>query len=146
MGCEQPPKKPNRKLEKNSLRRDLFFFPKLFVLIKESLKMQQQHQRRSLRISSGLNKYNQAHDAFQFTSTAMICSVEWTEVILRNDHTVFENYPKCFISILGIIRQFLSFLETLLYRKLHYFKNSPKLTIFGIFNEINVARFARNVE
>ena len=43
--------------------------------------------------------------------------------------TVFENRPKCRI-----------------------FKNSPKWTIFGIFNEllaaqnVNVARFARNVE
>ena len=42
--------------------------------------------------------------------------------------------------------------NTLLYRKLQVFKNSPKLTIFGIFNELlstqneNVARFARNVE
>ena len=46
-----------------------------------------------------------------------------------SDITVFENRPKCRI-----------------------FKNSPKWTIFGIFNEIlaaqnvNVARFARNVE
>ena len=37
-------------------------------------------------------------------------------------------------------------------RKLQIFKNSPKWTIFGIFNEllsnqnVNVARFARNVE
>ena len=43
-------------------------------------------------------------------------------------------------------------LVTLFDRKLQVFKNSPKLTIFGIFNEllstqnVNVARFARNVE
>ena len=43
-------------------------------------------------------------------------------------------------------------LVTLFDHKLTVFKNSPKLTIFGIFNEllstqiINVARFARNVE
>ena len=43
-------------------------------------------------------------------------------------------------------------LVTLFDCKLQIFKNSPKLTIFGIFNElmstenVNVARFARNVE
>ena len=43
-------------------------------------------------------------------------------------------------------------LVTLFDRKLQVFKNSPKWTIFGIFNEllstqnVNVARFARNVE
>ena len=43
-------------------------------------------------------------------------------------------------------------LVTLFDRKLQVFKNSAKLTIFGIFNEPlstqieNVARFARNVE
>ena len=43
-------------------------------------------------------------------------------------------------------------LVTLFDRKLQAFKKSPKLTIFGIFNEllstqnVNVARFARNVE
>ena len=43
-------------------------------------------------------------------------------------------------------------LVTLFDRKIQVFKNSPKLTIFGIFNEflstqnVNVARFARNVE
>ena len=46
----------------------------------------------------------------------------------------------------------LTCLVTLFDRKLKGFKNSPKLTIFGIFNEllailnVNVARFARNVE
>ena len=41
-------------------------------------------------------------------------------------------------------------LVTLFDRKFEVFKNSPKLTIFGIFNELlniqNDARFARNVE
>ena len=42
--------------------------------------------------------------------------------------------------------------ETLFERKLHFFKNLPKLTIFGIFKyilvsrNVNVARFARNVK
>ena len=36
-------------------------------------------------------------------------------------------------------------LVTLLDRKLQLFKNSPKWTIFGIFN-VNVACFAHNVE
>ena len=46
----------------------------------------------------------------------------------------------------------LTCLVTLFDRKLLVFKNSPKWTIFGIFNEllstqnVNVARFARNVE
>ena len=43
-------------------------------------------------------------------------------------------------------------LVTLFDRKLQVFKNLPKLTIFGIFSEllstqnVNIARFARNVE
>ena len=43
-------------------------------------------------------------------------------------------------------------LATLFDRKPQVFKKSPKLTIFGIFNEllstqnVNVARFARNIE
>ena len=43
-------------------------------------------------------------------------------------------------------------LVTLFDRKLKVFKNSPKLTIFGIFHQllstkhVYVARFARNVE
>ena len=48
--------------------------------------------------------------------------------------------------------QFMTCLVTLFDRKLEVFKNSPKLTILGVFNEflstqnVNVARFARNVE
>ena len=56
----------------------------------------------------------------------------------------------------GNINQFfcllkLTCLVTLFDRKLQVFKNSPKWTNFGIFNEllstqsVNVARFARNV-
>ena len=46
----------------------------------------------------------------------------------------------------------MTYLVTLFDRKLQAFKNSPKLTFFGIFCEllstqnVNVARFARNVE
>ena len=46
----------------------------------------------------------------------------------------------------------LNSLVTLFDRKLQIFKKSPKLTIFGLFNEllftqnVNVARFVRNVE
>ena len=46
----------------------------------------------------------------------------------------------------------LTCLVTLFDRKLQFFKNSPKLTYFGIFNEllstqnVNVAHFARKVE
>ena len=53
---------------------------------------------------------------------------------------------------LYIVRLKLICLVTLFDRKLQVFKNSPKWTIFGIFNEllstqnVNVARFARNVE
>ena len=57
----------------------------------------------------------------------------------------------------GIFHQFLvlvklTCLVTLFERKPQVFKNSPKLTIFGIFNwllstqNVNVARFALNVE
>ena len=52
----------------------------------------------------------------------------------------------------GIFHQFLSCLVTLFDRKLQVFKNSPKWTIFVIFNQllsvqnVNIARFARNVE
>ena len=73
--------------------------------------------------------------------------------------TVFENHPKSRIlnfSIMAFPAIFvllkLTCLVTLFDRKLQVFKISPKLTLFGIFNEllstqnVNVARFARNVE
>ena len=73
-------------------------------------------------------------------------------------HSVWKS-PKCCIWIfefwhfLSIFVQLkLTCLVTLFDRKLQVFKNSPKLTIFGIFNQllstqnVNVARFARNVE
>ena len=74
-------------------------------------------------------------------------------------HTLFENYSKCriwifefwhFSPIFVLLK--LTCLVTLFDRKLQVFKNSPKWTIFGIFNlflsiqNVNVARFARNVE
>ena len=73
--------------------------------------------------------------------------------------TVFENYSKYriwtfkywhFSSIFVLIK--VTNLVTLFDRKIQVFKNSPKLTIFVIFNEllstqnVSVARFARNVE
>ena len=73
--------------------------------------------------------------------------------------TVFENRPKCLIwnfqfwnfpPIFVLLK--LTCLVTLFDRKLQVFKNSPKWTIFGIFNlllstqNVNVARFARNVD
>ena len=73
--------------------------------------------------------------------------------------TGFENPPKSRILIFQLwhfppIFVFLKVtcLVTLFDRKLQVFKKSPKLTIFGIFNEllstqnVNVARFARNIE
>ena len=73
-----------------------------------------------------------------------------------NSGTVFENHPKCRICILAFppifVQLKLTCLVTLFDLKLHVFKNSPKWTIFGIFNwllstkNVNVARFARNVE
>ena len=72
---------------------------------------------------------------------------------------MFENHPKCHIRTIRIwhfppifVQLKLTCLVTLFDRKLQVFKNSPKLTIFGIFNEllstqnVNVARYARNVE
>ena len=74
-------------------------------------------------------------------------------------HTVFENHPKC--RICGFqFWHFLSFfvllkwtcLVTLVDRKLHDFKNSPKLTVLAFLIRfcplkiVNVARFAHNVE
>ena len=62
------------------------------------------------------------------------------------------------VSILAIFFTYfctikLTCLVTLFDRMIHAFKNSPKLIIFGIFNEllsstknVKVARFARNVE
>ena len=58
----------------------------------------------------------------------------------------FWHFPPIFVLLK------LTCLVTLFDRKLQVFKNSPKLTVFGIFNEllstqdVNVARFARNVE
>ena len=72
---------------------------------------------------------------------------------------MFENYSKCriwisefwhFPPIFVLLK--LTCLLTLFDRKLQVFKNSPKWTMFGIFNSllstqnVNVARFARNVE
>ena len=73
--------------------------------------------------------------------------------------TVVENHQKCrklnflilaFFTTFVLLR--LTYLVTLFGRKFQVFKKSPKLTIFGIFNQflstqnVNVARFARNVE
>ena len=68
--------------------------------------------------------------------------------------TIFQTFE--FLNF-GIFHQFLSYfkltcLVTLFDRKLQVFKNSPKWTILGIFNQllstqnVNVARFARNVK
>ena len=67
--------------------------------------------------------------------------------------TVFENYPKyrIWIWILAFSSD-LTCLVTFFDRKLQFFQNSPKLTIFDIFYElfstqnVNVARFAHNVK
>ena len=73
--------------------------------------------------------------------------------------TLFENYSKCriwsfdfwhFPPFFVLLK--LTCLVTLFDRKLQIFKNSPKWTILCIFNQllsthnVNVARFARNVE
>ena len=72
-----------------------------------------------------------------------------THIFLKiTQNVVFEfwHFPPIFVQLQ------LTCLVTLFDRKLLVFKNSPKLTIFGIFNEflfnqnVNVARFARNVE
>ena len=73
--------------------------------------------------------------------------------------TLFESYSKCIIWIFEFchfspifVLLKLTCLVTLIDCKLQVFKNSPKCTIFGIFNQllstqnVNVARFARNVE
>ena len=67
---------------------------------------------------------------------------------------MFENYLKMshlnFPPISDLLK--LTCLVTLFDRKLQVFKNSPKLTVFGIFAQllspenVNVALFARNVE
>ena len=51
----------------------------------------------------------------------------------------FRHFPSIFVPLK------LTCLVTLFDRKLKVFKNSPKWTIFAIF-DVNVARFARNVE
>ena len=60
-------------------------------------------------------------------------------VITYNDFTVFENHPKCLIWILAFwhfspifVLLKLTYLVTLFDRKLQFFKNSSKFTIFGI--------------
>ena len=65
--------------------------------------------------------------------------------ITQESHLNFH-FPPIFVLLK------LTCLVTLFDCKLQVFKNSPKLTIFGIFDEllstqnVNVARFARNVE
>ena len=62
--------------------------------------------------------------------------------------STFGRYKK---SLILFCRAMTSYVQTMFenYSKCRIFQNSPKLTIFGIFNEllnVNVARFARNVE
>ena len=70
-----------------------------------------------------------------------------------------KNHPKCPIWVFPIrhfptifVQLKMTWQVTLFDRKFQVFKKSPKLTIFGNFNEllstqnVNVARFARNVE
>ena len=62
------------------------------------------------------------------------------------DFFLFWHFPPIFVLLK------LTCLVTLFDRKLQVFKNSPKWSIFGISNQllstqnVNVARFARNVE
>ena len=72
-------------------------------------------------------------------------SSHWLK-ITQNIAFEFWHFPP----ILVLLK--LTYLVTLFDRKLQVFKNSPKWTIFGIFNKlssttnVNVDRFARNVE
>ena len=72
----------------------------------------------------------------------------WTFVYSKCRIWVYQTWH--FSSIFVLLK--LTCLVTLFDCKIQVFKNSPKLTIFGIFNEllstqnVNVARFARNVE
>ena len=79
--------------------------------------------------------------------------------LLCRQLTVFENHPKCRSWILAFwhfppifVLLKLPCLVTLFDCKFQVFKNSPKWTIFGIFNyllfsqNVTLARFARNVE
>ena len=71
---------------------------------------------------------------------------EASYVYIKVSHFEFWHFSLIFV-VLKV-----TCLVTLFSRKLQVFKKSPKLTIFGIFNEllstqnVNVARFARNVE
>ena len=66
--------------------------------------------------------------------------------ITQNVEFEFWHFPPIFVLLK------LTCLVTLIDRKLQVFKNSPKWNIFGIFNQllatqnVNVARFARNIE
>ena len=66
--------------------------------------------------------------------------------ITQNVEFEFWHFPPIFVLLK------LTCLVTMFDRKLQVFKNSPKWNIFGIFNQllstqnVNVARFARNVE
>ena len=66
--------------------------------------------------------------------------------LLKMSHLKFWHFP----TIIVVLK--LTCLVTLFDSKLQVFKNSPKWTIFGVFNQllstqnVNVARFARNVE
>ena len=76
-----------------------------------------------------------------------------------NSSTLVENYSKCRIwtflfwhfPLIYVLLE-LTCLVTLFDCKFQDFKNSPKMTIFGIFNQLlstqikNIARFARNIE
>ena len=78
-----------------------------------------------------------------------LCLLHIVWIVLKMSYLIFFlfwHFPPIFVLLK------LTCLLTLFDRKLQIFKNSPKFTIFGLFNEllstqnVNVARFARNVE
>ena len=77
--------------------------------------------------------------------TLQLCNAQCLKITQKVSFE-FWHFPPIFVLLK------LTCLVTEFDRKLQVFKNSPKLTLFGIFNEllstqnVNVARFARNVE
>ena len=117
----------------------------------------QWHIIQTILTDSWVNKNIVCHRQYLFL-LSIICS---KKKVLSNPlkalflkHTLFENYSKCRIWIFEFwhlspifVLSKLTSLVTLYDRKLQVFKSSPNWTIFGLSTQnVNVARFARNVE
>ena len=116
-------------------------------LTNESSQWQQQRHQWPYKSHNVRSPRNQSHFCVEQIFCQKIESHESYQSCFPNSctihSTVFENHPKCLISIVQLwhfspifVLLKLTCLVTLYDRKLQVFKNSPKRTIFGIFDQL----------